>query len=90
MIAHKLRAIPFGAKSKIFDLHHRNDGVVVVGLEQVNVVGGAVGHGVEFIYVHGPTAAQLDVVSAMCVVSLDRPAKGGVGQITVNRFVFRH
>jgi hypothetical protein len=61
----------FGAEAEILELHHHDHRVVVIGLQQVDIVGGFVGHGVELGAIDRPAGAELDWVVGERVVAFD-------------------
>ena len=68
-------ALALGAEAEILQLHHHDDGVVVVGLHNVDAIRRASGHHPKLVAVDRPTAAQLDGIVGEGVVPLDRRAE---------------
>ncbi len=71
MAAHEVRRLALGAEAQILELQHVDHGIVVVGLEEIDVVRRDAGHAVEFAAVHCPAAAILDRIVGVGVVPFD-------------------
>ncbi len=65
-------APPLLAEAEILKLHHGDDGIVVIGLHEINVVGCQAGHVIELAAIHRPAAAGLHRVFRESIVPFNR------------------
>ena len=71
--AHELWAFALGAEAEVFDLHHVDDRIVVICLEEIQVRRLDAGLRVELVAVEDPTAALLHRVLREGVEALHCP-----------------
>ena len=90
MRADEARRLALGAEAEILDLHEADDGIVVIGLDEVDVFGPEPGLVVELARVERPAAAILDRIVREGVVPLDGGEDGGVGDAERPRAVLFH
>src|SRR6188472_4166203 len=77
MLPDKIRTFALLAKPKILELHHYDDWIIVIGLNEVHLVGSHSRHRVEIIDVRNPASMVLhDVVNAGIVSFYGRKNSG--------------
>src|SRR5580704_11995321 len=74
------RPFALGAESKVLDLHDLDDGVVVIGLEKVDVARLDAGLIEQIFAIERPSAAKLNGVIGKCVMPFDGAENAGMGE----------
>src|SRR3569833_77396 len=70
MVTDKLRTLAFGTKPQILHLQHADHGVIVVGLQQIDLFMPDSGSGKQSIAIQGPPTAKLDGVVGKGIMTL--------------------
>ena len=83
--AHEIRTLSLGAETEVLDLHQGDHGIIVIGLEKVDVLWCDARLIVERLAVERPAAAKLDRILGIGVVALDRGEKPRVRKIELFR-----
>ena len=67
----EIRPLAFLAEAKVFKLHHDDDRIVVIGLDEIDVAGLQPSHRPELIDIERPAAAHLHRIGRKGIVPLD-------------------
>ena len=76
-LANECRGLAFFTKPKIFNLHHRDNRVIVIGLHEIDISGVCLCHSVELVNIDCPATAHLYWISSESVVPFDGRADTG-------------
>lgn len=90
MGADELLGFALGAKPEILELHHHDDGVIVIGLDEVDRAARNAGLVPERGDVLRPTAAQLNPVRWKRIMMLDGCKDARKAKAEVTRTLFVH
>ena len=88
--AHEGRAFALGAEAEVLELHHHDDGVVVIGLDEVDVGRRDTRLRVQLVTVGPPAATHHHRVLRIGVVALDAGVHQHMRQAEVTRPVLAH